>query len=141
MVSINLMTGLPYENLLALFERRLKNDKEFSITISLLNPDRPDLMTLMGASLDIAPEHLSESIRGTLNRLVTFRKESLSINDAARFVVRIHDVIPFGSAIIRDHVTDKGKLQIETKVYKAPINSSFAFEVTKALKQAFMRLS
>ena len=128
MVSINLMTGLPFENLLGMFKSLIHTNDKFSITISLLNPEREQLMNSLGASLGQDGDQLATSIKTTLNELVKFRKEQILPAESSRFCIRVHNTIPFGSAIIRDHETDKGSVQIETKVYKAPINSSFAIE-------------
>lgn len=43
--------------------------------------------------------------------------------------IRVHNTLPFGSAILIDHREDHGRIQIETKPYKAVLNESFAFEV------------
>ena len=47
-----------------------------------------------------------------------------------RFGIRVHNAIPFGSAIIIDGNTGRGKIQIETKPFKAPLRKSFAFEIS-----------
>ena len=46
-----------------------------------------------------------------------------------RLELRVHNTIPFGSAIIVDHKESYGRIQIETKPYKAVLNDSFAFEI------------
>ena len=45
--------------------------------------------------------------------------------------IRVHPALPFGSAIMLDHRGAGGKIQIETKPYKAGLQKSFAFEVVR----------
>ncbi|MCK4787715.1 MAG: hypothetical protein KAV87_28435 [Desulfobacteraceae bacterium] len=129
MVSINLMTGLPFDGLCRTLERRLENrSKPISVTISLLNPWRNELMVAMGPVLETQPSQLVQQIKGTLRELFKL-KNRLSPEAQDRFAIRIHNAIPFGSAIMIDHRENYGRIQIETKPYKAPLKMSFAFEV------------
>ncbi len=49
----------------------------------------------------------------------------------SRIDLRIHEAVPFGSAILLDHRLPNGRIQIETKPYKAGYQRSFAFEVAR----------
>jgi hypothetical protein len=68
-------------------------------------------------------------IKGTLSELLKL-KQRISKQAQDRFEIRVHNAIPFGSAIIIDGNTGKGRLQIETKPFKAPLRKSFAFEIS-----------
>jgi hypothetical protein len=128
-VSINLMTGLPFDGLCDTFREKLEGENSsFSIFVSLLNPWNLNLMIALSAVLDNTPEKLSRSIIETLNNLMNL-KESISRDAAKRFAIRVHDSIPFGSAIMLDVFGSEGRIQIETKSYKAPVRKSFAFEL------------
>lgn len=128
MVSVNLMTGLPFEGLISKFSDKLRINKTFTITISLINPLDTSLVFQFSKLLDISSEEFSEKILSTLSKLNKFREDSLNDQEKQRFSIRVHNSIPFASAIIRDIQTENGRLQIETKIYKEPINSSFALE-------------
>ena len=129
MVSINLMTGLPFVNLCSIIKEKIeeKNGK-FQFTISLLNPFKADLVFAISPVFNRSREQLFRSIKETLEELSQF-KESLSEDAQRRFFIRCHNTIPFGSAIMLDHKTKKGRIQIETKPYGSVLNDSFAFEV------------
>lgn len=129
MVSINLMTGLPFDDLCSVLKKKLERDSNFSVTISLLNPWKHELMLALSPVLNMEPEKLSESIKSSLSELSKL-KQRMSKHVQDRFEIRAHNAIPFGSAIIIDGDTGKGKIQIETKVFKAPLRKSFAFEIS-----------
>jgi hypothetical protein len=140
MVSINLMTGLIFDDLCSVLEKKLERNSNFSVTISLLNPWRDELMIALSPALNMGPEKLAESIKITLTELSKVRQR-LSKQVQDRFEIRVHNVLPFGSAIIIDGDTGKGKIQIETKAYKSPFNKSFAFEISdRGNNELFMTL-
>ncbi|MEA1899645.1 MAG: hypothetical protein U9N47_02600 [Thermodesulfobacteriota bacterium] len=129
MVSINLMTGLPFTNLCKVLEKKLEDkSKEFSAVISLLNPLKADLIFSISPVLNRTKDQLFSSIKETIDALVEFRNR-LSTSAKNRLKLRVHNTIPFGSAIIVDHKEPYGRIQIETKPYKAVLNDSFAFEI------------
>ena len=129
MVSINLMTGLPFTNLCNVLERKLENsDNDFQALISLLNPNNADLIFAISPALSRTKEQLSISIEDTIKELIDFRN-TLSSSAMSRLQLRVHNSIPFGSAILIDHKEQYGRIQIETKPYKAVVNESFAFEI------------
>ncbi|MBI5594191.1 MAG: patatin-like phospholipase family protein [Deltaproteobacteria bacterium] len=129
MVSINLMTGMQFDDLCTILRRKLEDTNgKFQVVISLLNPYRDDLMSTLGPSLGKESKYLSDSIKETIGNLLEFQK-SLSSSSQERFSVHLHNSIPFGSAIMIDHKDAHGRIQIETKPYKAALRRSFAFEV------------
>jgi pyrimidine deaminase RibD-like protein len=131
MVSINLMTGLPFHDLCECLKKKLGGvDSAFTATISLLDPRRPELMAAMAPVLNREPTELAESIRGSLKNLVEF-KRALPEKVQSRLDVRVHPALPFGSAILLDHAHPNGRIQIETKPYKVGLQRSFAFEVAR----------
>lgn len=131
MVSINLMTGLPFNDLCAGLARKLGGAGDlFSATLSLLDPRRPDLMSVVAPLLNRDPGELADSIRGSLRDLIRF-KWTLPLEVQARLDIRVHPALPFGSAILLDHAYPNGRIQIETKPYRVGLQRSLAFEVTR----------
>lgn len=130
-VSINLMTGIPFHDLCMALKRKLiAPGSTFSVTISLLDPSRPELMAAIAPVLSKDPADLAETIRQSLRELAHF-KEELSKRARSRVEVRVHHAVPFGSAILLDHHLPNGRIQIETKPYKVGYQKSFAFEVIR----------
>lgn len=131
MVSINLVTGEQFDGLSSILEEKLEHRKHpITATISLLNPWKSELMYSLAPVLNRAPDELGGSIRTMLEHLLKLR-ERLSQDGKRRFTVGVHNTLPFGSAIILDENSSGGRIQIETKPYKQPLNRSFAFEVTR----------
>lgn len=129
LVSVNLMTGIPFHDLCVAIERKLASTT-WSAEISLLDPRRSDLMAAIAPALSDSAEELSRNIRKRLDELVRFRN-ALSKNKRARVSLRVHGAIPFGSAILLDHRDVTGRIQIETKPYRAGLQKSLAFEVMR----------
>jgi len=88
-------------------------------------------MTAIAPVLKKDPEDLADTIRESLRELGRF-EEDLPKRARSRVEVRVHDVIPAGSAILLDHRLPGGRLQIETKPYGAGYQKSFAFEIMRA---------
>src|ERR1039458_2206569 len=136
MVSINLMTGIPIAGVCEALITKLKADPKFTAVVSLLNPELPHLMASLAPILSTTPAGLAHSIRESLHRL-DHAKTQLRPKDRSRFSIRVHDTIPMGSAILLDHKESFGRIQIESKVYKAPPRMSFAFEVVRTGSEGF----
>jgi hypothetical protein len=129
MVSINLMTGIHFDDLCAVLRSKLASQTAgFQAMISLLDPNSDHLMHALAPSLDQTPRALAGSVRTALSELLKL-KDGLPQQVQERFTIHVHRSIPFGSAIMLDHREASGRIQIETKVYKARFNSSFAFEL------------
>jgi hypothetical protein len=138
-VSINLMTGITFDGLCKFFENKLEErEQSITVTISLLNPWKEELIMALAPVLEFEPKRLSESIQNTLAELHKL-KGKMSRQAKDRFNIKVHNSIPFGSAIILDEGTEKGRIQIETKAYKAPLRKSFAFEVSNKENNEFYR--
>jgi hypothetical protein len=88
-------------------------------------------MASLAPVLDMSPEDLAERITDSLQRLIKLKRD-LPNTASSRLSIRVHRAIPLGSAIFLDHETPEGRIQIETKVYKAPFDKSFAFEIIPA---------
>src|SRR5437879_980484 len=100
-------------------ERKLNAPgSKFSVAISLLDPRRGDLMAAIAPVLSKDPADLSNTIQESLGALARF-KEGLGRRARSRVDVRLHQALPFGSAILLDHRLPNGRIQIETKPYKA----------------------
>ena len=56
-------------------------------------------------------------------------RESLPEAQKTRLKVLVHDCLPMGSAILLDATSSTGKIQVETKLYRAPRTESFGYEV------------
>ena len=136
MVSINLMTGVPFDGLCDVLRRKLEAAQDFSAVISLLDPLNEHLMEALAPVLDMDSRELSDSIRASLGKLLRL-KASLSQAAQQRLVVRVHRAIPLGSAILLDHDEPFGRIQIESKVYKAHVRNSFAFEIVPTTDDGF----
>lgn len=140
MVSINLMTGLTFDGICSVIERKLRQNSTFFVSISLLNPWKSELILALSPVLNIKPEKLTESIIDTFTELSKL-KQKLPKKAQDRFKICAHNAIPFASAIIIDGKTERGKIQIETKPYKAPLRRSFGFEISyKANNEFFITL-
>lgn len=146
MVSITLATGIPVDDICKVFEVKLKQQKSFKITVSLLNPYDNYLYKAIMPLFKQPAETLQDNTISALKRLVDFRN-SLEANEQDRFFIRVHRTLPFGSAIILDGDTEKGTIQIETKPYDVGMRKSFAFEIKnnggtfyETLKQSYYKL-
>jgi hypothetical protein len=80
---------------------------------------------------------------------VLLERRRLPPDAQRRFDLRLHKVIPFGSAIIIDRMdAANARIQIETKPYREGMKYSFAFEIIptgreglyEALLRGFERL-
>jgi hypothetical protein len=128
MVSINLMTGIPFHELCNALKIKLNSSNRFNVLISLLDFRKSFLMQTMAPALDLRPTSLANNIVESLDKLWRM-KSGLLKTTQERFSIRVHQSIPFGSAIMLDHATSKGRIQIETKVPRVALRKSFAFEV------------
>ena len=139
MISINLATGINFENILRVFDDKIENSETFSVCVSLLNPDNHSLMNTVSETISIdsdgseqarvaQSDGLRDAIKQSLARLIRFR-ENLPTSSRGRFGVQVHNAFPLGSAILLDCGLPSARIQIETKVYKAAMSDSFAFEV------------
>jgi len=132
MVSISLVTGIEFDDLMSVLAIKLENpEKAFDLSISLLNPNKNYLMESLCHVFSKTATELAADIGRGLKRLQDARN-NLSASGKARFKIYLHNTIPFGSAIIMDHDKLHGTLQIETKSYKAGLGKSFGFEVMQA---------
>ena len=102
-------------------------------------------MAAVGPSVGTA--RLSESIKDTLRQLWEMRQE-LSEKGRERLTLKVHNALPFASAIMLDPDDESGRIQIETKPYKAPLQKSFAIEfryvgkecLYQTLRESYRRL-
>lgn len=126
-VSISLNVTQAEGALISLFEQKIGESDDFIVRITLLNPSSP-VVPLLAKSLDIQPNELEQEIRDTLRQLTACR-DRLPNDARRRLTVMIHDTLPIGSAILLDATRDGGRIQLETKLYRAPRTESFGFEV------------
>ena len=131
MVSINLMTGDPFEQLLSTFHNMIdgRNDP-VNIRLSLLDPENEYVMGAIAPVLDMSGAALSSSIRELVQKALYFRSR-LSKSGRRNFTLHAHEAIPPASAIMIDTSTGKGRIQLETKTYRTSPYHSFGFEVSQ----------
>jgi len=131
MVSITLMTGVEFEDISNTIKDLIR--RGVAVKISLLNPENEPLIEATTPLFhNMKKEELSQRIKTSLQDLVKL-KSNLATDEKPRFFIRVHNALPFGSAIMIDCGEDghrQGRIQIETKPYDQPYNSSFAFEIT-----------
>ncbi len=125
-VSIWLGFGIRFENLIEKLTELIKN-RRVEVTISLINP-RSAAVDAVAPALDTAPEELRVNICSSLRRLHELRQE-FGREENSRYILKVHNVLPLGSAIIIDGDTPQGRFQLETKPYKVDFGRSFGFEL------------
>jgi hypothetical protein len=130
MVSINLATGITAHDVCDALRQKLENSR-FTAVISLLNPDQADAVSVMARILNTTPQTLAGSIRESLVSMTKFRS-TLSASAASRLSILKHTSLPQASAILLDHRTRYGRIQLETKPHKVGLQRSYAFEVGRA---------
>jgi hypothetical protein len=134
MVSINLATGIAMDDIIAKFDELIRvRDRPVHVCVSLPNPSSIYLFETLAPVLDTNIDELLSRVGDCLRRLYTFR-ESLSDDYRAYMSVRTHNAIPNASAILIDHKTPDGRIQLETKPYKSAMQYSFGFEVRAGSK-------
>lgn len=136
MVSISLSTGLMFENIFEVLKRKLLSSSDFSVRISLVNPNIDYLIRTVTASVshehqEMTPEQLAGDIRRALGMLINGRGK-LPADAQARLFVGVHSALPQGSAIILDRGTVNAAIQVETKPYGLPLTASYAIEAVPA---------
>jgi hypothetical protein len=76
MVSINLMTGLPFHGMCQAIKKMLEGrDTKITVVISLLNPWRHELLSAVAPVIDDNAESLAEKIKDTLRKLFQVKNE------------------------------------------------------------------
>lgn len=129
LVSINLMTGIPFHDLCQVLGEKLsQRQSKFRATISLLDHRQESLTTPVESILRMRSGDLRTSIQSSLLSLLDFRN-NLPKNARSRLGIHLHSVLPFGSAILLDHKHPFGRIQIETKPYRVGLQQSVAFEI------------
>lgn len=146
MVSISLTTGISVDDICRVFKMKLKQTSDFMIVISLLNPYNESLYEAIRPLFKQATKTIQSNTISTIKMLVDFRN-SLEEDERERFIIKVHQALPFGSAIILDGNTENGTIQVETKPYDVGMRKSFAFEIEnngglfyETLKQSYDKL-
>ena len=131
LISVSLATGVEFEALATKIKDMIEN-KKVAFVISLLNPDNNALMESVAPIFAYSTKELSRKIKNSLKNIHNMKK-TLSMDNQKKIDIRVHNTLPFGSAIMLDCEEDGttyGRIQIETKPYKVEYNGSFAFEIT-----------
>ena len=128
LVSITLTTGIQIDDICTVIKNKINKQRDFSVTISLLNPFRDELYTALEPVFGTDYSSLQNRTKDALKRLSQLKK-SLSAEMQKGFSIKMHNTLPFGSAIILDGNLEGGRIQIETKPYKVGMRKSFSFEI------------
>ena len=99
-------------------------------------PNKDYLMESLCSVFEKEKEDIIKDIKDGIALIQKF-KNKLSLYAQKRLTLKLHNSIPFGSAIIMDYDKPYGKIQIETKAYKVPMGKSFAFEVVPHKKNGY----
>jgi len=129
-VSISLKNTDDEGCLTDLFKRKLCADHNFSVVVSLINPNNSALVKIVADTLDVSTDKLLKEVREMLSNLLDCY-DSLNPSEKSRFKILVHDCFPMGSVVMLDASPSGGMIQIETKLYKSPRVSSFGFQLTK----------
>lgn len=127
-ISITLSTGMQIDDICTVIKNKLKKQRDFRVTVSLLNPFRDELYMALEPVFGTDYSSLQNMTKDALKKLYQLKK-SFSAEKQKKFAIKMHNTIPFGSAIILDGDLEKGRIQIETKPYKVGMRKSFAFEI------------
>jgi len=129
MVSVNLATGIAFDGIVSKFRELILTRKPaVRVTVSLPDPKLTFLFETLAPVFDMAADEIRERVSDSLKRLARFADE-LPSQARQYLTVRVHRSIPSSSAIIIDHRTPKGRIQLETKPYGAGMQQSYGFEV------------
>lgn len=126
-ISISMNVTQAEHSLIELFLERIRSRPNFTVRVSLLNPESPAVGGIAGGLLS-KPSELADAITDMLRQL-TDARDTLAPADQHRLAILVHNTLTFGSAILLDATKDRGAIQVETKLYKAPRSESFGFEV------------
>jgi hypothetical protein len=126
-VSISLQQKHEEGDLIDFFRNRLAQELNFRVRISLLAP-YSEAAVIAAESLNVPHKHLAREITEMLQGLDQLRT-SLPPIQRQRLELFVHECLPMGSAILLDATPEKGVIQVETKLHRAPRDESFSFEI------------
>lgn len=129
-VSLSLKIAHEEGKITEIFRKKLVYNQAFIITISLINPNNQALVKIVADALDIPYDKLRNEIVDMLKDLFDCY-EQFTKQEQSRFKILVHDCFPMGSVIMLDATETSGVIQIETKLYKAPRNESFGFQIAR----------
>jgi hypothetical protein len=146
MVSVSLLTAIQFDGVLHVLKSRLETQEDFRVVISLLNPYRDELYIALAPFFNESCRTLKNKTKESLKALYNL-KSGLRKGVGERFEIRVHNAIPFGSAIMLDEDAIGGRIQIEVKPYKEGWRKSFAYEIENdggvffaTIRRSYMRL-
>ncbi|MDP9795813.1 hypothetical protein J2S43_004325 [Catenuloplanes nepalensis] len=129
MVSVNLATGITMDGVLQKFRDMItQRDRPVQICVSLPDPEVEHTFQTLGPALDTSPDELRRRVESSINQLSEFR-QGIRHDLRGYLSIRVHRNVPSASAILIDHRTPEGRIQIETKPYKLRMQDSFGLEV------------
>lgn len=129
-ISLTLKMAHEEGRITEIFRKKIIYNQAFIITISLINPNNQALVKIAADTLSIPYDKLRNEIVDMLKELFGCY-EQFSKQEQSRFKISVHDCFPMGSVIMLDATETSGVIQIETKLYKAPRNESFGFQIAR----------
>lgn len=139
LVSISLSTGIQFDDVCSVISKRIKEQPNFQITISLLNPLQEMLYKSLDGVFNVKYQELKSQTMSTLIKLQSLKK-TFNEEEQKRFVIKVHNSIPFASAILLDDDLETGRIQLETKPYKVGLRKSFAMEFKNNGKEFYRNI-
>ena len=125
MVSMSLKTKGAENEIAQVFRRSLAKSPQFRIIVSLIKPDSPACQAA-AVILGVSYDNFAAEIASMLTELARLR-DSLPVQQASRFYILQHVVIPSFSVILLDDGLPSATLQTEAKFYDEPRSDSYGF--------------
>lgn len=125
-ISVSLTDAIEYHGCIKTLETIIKQTPEIKVTISLLNPENGNLLSIMAPILDLTPEDLKARIQRAAKKILN----NPTLSNAVDF--KVHNTIPTGTYIITDEDCDGASMIIESRPFSSPSSCSFSYHVTKS---------
>jgi hypothetical protein len=122
-----LASGSESENVARCLADLVDERRDLYVTVAIMSPD--------GASLDAAADYFGLTSDDLTHRLTTNLNALLNewgkLSSAARerYSIRTYDTLPLASVVMLDADTDRGRIQLDFKPYRAPRADSLGIEL------------
>jgi hypothetical protein len=136
MISVSLKQANDSAHITKFIERRINGNGNFRVTISVLSPTC-SVVEAAARALDMDAEILRGEIKSFLKALLEVNRRLDEVS-RARLSIRVHELLPLGSAILLDATPNNGVIQVETKLHGSPRTESFGYLV-KGPGEFYMR--
>lgn len=125
-ISVSLTDAIEYHGCIKTLETIIKQNPKMKVTISLLNPENGNLLSIMAPILDLTSEDLKTRIQRAAQKI--FKNPTLK----KTVDFKVHNTIPTGTYIIIDEDCDGASMIIESRPFSSPSSCSFSYHVTKS---------